>query len=80
MRTYLFDDRNSLIHALLGFLFALIPILGVIGWPVFVYYEWQEPEDPVATIGDIWEAGIGYIEGLLIVHAFHLTPLITTSL
>ncbi len=75
MKTYLFDDRNSLIHALLGLLFALIPILGAVGWPAFVYYEWQEPEDPVSTIGDIWEAGIGFIEGLLIMRALHIPPI-----
>ncbi len=66
MKTYLFDDRNSLIHALLGALFVLIPLLGVVGWPVFVYYEWQEFESPEATIGDILEALTGSFEMLLL--------------
>jgi len=66
MRTYLFDDRNSLIHALLGFLFVLVPLLGAVGWPIFVYYEWQEFEKPEATIGDILEALIGSAEALFL--------------
>jgi len=74
MKTYLFDDRNSFIHALLGFIFVLFPLIGLIGWPVFVYYEWQEFEDPVATIGDIWEAGIGAFEALFLHYALHIGP------
>lgn len=73
MKTYLFDDRNSLIHAVLGFLFTLIPLLGAIGWPIFVYYEWQEFESPEATIGDIEEALIGVIEALFL-HLLGIGP------
>ena len=68
METYLFDDRDSIIHAVLGFIFVLLPLIGILGWPVFVYYEWQEFEDPVATVGDVLEAVVGMIEGWI----FHL--------
>lgn len=77
METYLFDDKDSLIHAFLGFIFLLFPLIGIFGWPVFVYYEWQEFEDPVATIGDVLEAVIGMIEALLLHALLHIGPYLT---
>ena len=67
MRTYLFDDKRSLWHAVIGCITGVIPyyfaIPVVIGYTL---YEVREPEDPTATVGDMVEFIIGFIIGIVI--------------
>ena len=67
MRTYLFDDGRSVGHAILGIISAIVPVY--LGIPIiisYVVYEVKEPENPIATIGDIVEFIIGFIIGAMI--------------
>jgi len=67
MDKYLFDDLGSVWHAVLGFITAFfLPLavaLAVI--LIFTVYEVREPEDPVATVGDVVEFMVGFDAGLL---------------
>jgi len=66
MRKYLFDDFGSVWHFVLGFLLgAFAPfLLLAIATVIFIIYEVQEPEDPVATVGDGVEFLFGGFLGL----------------
>jgi len=66
MDKYLFDDFDSVIHAVLGFLIALFPLLGLVAWPIFVVYEVLEPENPISTVGDVVEAIVGFVYGIVV--------------
>ena len=67
MKTYLFDDKRSIWHAVLGFFVGVFPwylaVPVVLGYTV---YEVKEPEDPTATVGDMVEFIIGFIIGIVI--------------
>ena len=64
MKTYLFDDKRSVGHAVLGFISAVAPApiapIIIVG---YVTYEVMELEDPVATVGDIVEFIVGFMIG-----------------
>ena len=67
MKTYLFDDKRSVWHAVMGFISAVIPCY--LGIPVimgYAIYEVMEPENPVATVGDLVEFIIGFMIGVTI--------------
>ena len=66
MRTYLFDDIGSIWHFVFGFVLgAFSPFfLLAIGTMIFIIYEVREPEDPVATVGDMVEFLSGGFLGL----------------
>jgi len=67
MKTYLFDDKRSLGHALLGFISAIIPFhLGIIILISYTIYEIKEPENAVSTVGDLVEFIIGFMLGIMI--------------
>ena len=67
MKTYLFDDRRSLGHAALGFVSAIIPFyLGVVIVISYTVYEVREPENPVATVGDLVEFVVGFMLGVVV--------------
>jgi len=67
VRTYLFDDKRSFWHAVIGAVTAVIPyyfaIPVVIGYTL---YEVTEPEDPTATVGDMVEFIIGFMIGIVV--------------
>ena len=72
MREYLFDDRNSIFHAVLGFIVALMgsgsviwKIIATILLMMYVVYEVFEIENPIATVGDIVEFAVGFMIGAL---------------
>ena len=65
MKTYLYDDRNSIIHSVLGFIVPFLPhLVGLIVFLVFLIYEVREPENPVSTVGDVVEFLNGFVLGL----------------
>jgi len=67
MKTYLYDDRNSIIHTILGFASALLPyFLGILVFLIYLIYEVREPENPVSTIGDVVEYLNGFVIGLYV--------------
>ena len=67
MQTYLFDDKRSLGHGVLGFVSAIVPCwLGILIIFSYVVYEVREPENPVSTIGDIVEFLVGLSIGVLL--------------
>jgi len=74
MDTYLFDDVDSVWHAVLGFLVgAFAPfLLGAFIILVFLVYEVEEPENPISTVGDVVEFMSGFMLGVL----FRTAPLI----
>ncbi|WP_297490289.1 hypothetical protein [Thermococcus sp.] len=51
----------------LGFLSAFLLGWSLLVLVVFTAYEVREPEDPVATLGDVVEFLIGYLYGLVVV-------------
>ena len=67
MKTYLFDDKRSMFHSVLGFASAISPwYLGIpiiIGYTV---YEVREPENAISTIGDLVEFIVGMMIGIII--------------
>lgn len=72
MREYLFDDRNSIVHAVLGFIVALMSsgsviwkIIATILLMIYVVYEVFEIERSIATVGDIVEFAVGFMIGAL---------------
>jgi len=69
MREYLFDDKRSIWHAVLGMLVAVlgkrVPVLSVLGIIVYVIYEVIENEKAVSTVGDVIEFVIGFMIGSL---------------
>jgi len=67
VKTYLFDDKRSVGHATLGALAAIIPFyLGIIIVIGYTIYEVKEPENPVATVGDVVEFIVGFMIGVII--------------
>ena len=66
-RLYLFDDKRSLLHTVLGFLSAFTLAWGLLILVIFTLYEVREKEAPVATVGDVVEFIIGYVYGLAVV-------------
>lgn len=72
MREYLFDDWNSVVHAVYGVIAALLVfkgygVISVILFFVYLVYELLEPERPVATVGDVVEFMVGYIIASMVV-------------
>lgn len=65
-RLYLFDDKRSVLHALLGFATAFTLTWGIVILFLFTLYQIRENESPVATVGDVVEFLIGYIYGLAV--------------
>ena len=69
MREYLFDDKRSIWHTMLGLLVAVLgkrmPVLGALGIIVYVIYEVIENEKAVSTVGDVIEFIIGFMVGSL---------------
>lgn len=67
MKTFLFDDKRSVGHAVMGALTAIVPFylgaLIIIGYTV---YEVKEPENPIATVGDVVEFVVGFMIGVVI--------------
>lgn len=66
-RLYLYDDKRSVLHTVLGFLSAFILVWGLLILVIFTVYEVREKEAPVATVGDVVEFLIGYVYGLAVV-------------
>ena len=66
-RLYLYDDKRSILHTVLGFLSAFTLAWGLLILVIFTVYEVREKEAPVATVGDVVEFIIGYVYGLAVV-------------
>lgn len=65
MKTYLYDDRNSIIHSVLGFIIPFLPhLIGLLIFLIFLIYEVQEKENPISTVGDVVEFLCGFVLGL----------------
>lgn len=65
-RVYLFDDKRSLWHVVLGFLSAFTLAYSLAILLLFTLYQIRERENPVSTLGDVLEFIIGYIYGLVV--------------
>jgi len=63
-RLYLYDDKRSVLHTVLGFASAFSLIYGLVIFLVYLVYEVREKEAPVATVGDVVEFLVGYVVGL----------------
>jgi len=63
-RLYLFDDKRSVLHTVLGFASAFLLIYGLVVFFIYLVYEVREKEAPVATVGDVVEFLVGYVAGL----------------
>jgi len=64
----IFDDKYSFLHSLLGVIFRIGAIEGligkvcsVIGFTAFLMYELIENDDEVMVLGDVIELIIGYV-------------------
>ncbi|GAB6102376.1 hypothetical protein JCM16138_15990 [Thermococcus atlanticus] len=66
-RLYLYDDKRSIFHSILGFASAFLLVYGLLVLVIFTVYEVREKEAPVATVGDVVEFLIGYVAGLAVV-------------
>ena len=67
MDKYLFDDLGSVWHAILGFITVFLPLpVALVVLIIFTIYEVREPEDPVATVGDMVEFFTGFNAGMLV--------------
>lgn len=66
MDTYLFDDPDSVVHFIIGFLLAaFFPFwFMAVGTLVFLIYEVREKENPISTVGDVVEFLSGGYLGL----------------
>jgi len=65
-RLYLFDDKRSVLHSILGFASAFLLVYGLVVFFIYLVYEVREKEAPVATVGDVVEFLIGYVIGLAV--------------
>jgi hypothetical protein len=65
VREYLFDDKDSIIHFILGAITPFILPIGFLVYFVFLIYEVLEPENPVSTLGDVIEYHSGLLFALL---------------
>ncbi|KUH34251.1 hypothetical protein APY94_02965 [Thermococcus celericrescens] len=63
-KLYLFDDKRSILHAVLGFFSAFLLGWSLLVLVIFTAYEVRENENPTATLGDVVEFLIGYVYGL----------------
>lgn len=63
-RVYLFDDKRSIWHVLLGFLSAFTLAYSLAILLLFTLYQIRERENPV--LGDVVEFLVGYIYGLVV--------------
>lgn len=74
-REYVFDDFDSIIHSIYGFTLPFVALkwwfVAIILFWVFVLYEVAEPENPVATLGDLTEFGLGVLSALIIFIPLH---------
>jgi hypothetical protein len=70
VREYIFDDKGSIVHSILGMITPIIAqkmlLLALFLILAFTVYESVEPENPISTIGDFTEFIIGFLLGLLI--------------
>ncbi|AIU70200.1 hypothetical protein TEU_07560 [Thermococcus eurythermalis] len=65
-RLYLYDDKRSVLHTVLGFASAFLLIYGLAVFLIYLVYEVREKEAPVATVGDVVEFLVGYVVGLAV--------------
>jgi len=65
-RMYLYDDRRSVLHSILGFASAFLLVYGLVILLIYLVYEVREKEAPVATVGDVVEFLVGYVYGLAV--------------
>ncbi|AHL23874.1 hypothetical protein BD01_2287 [Thermococcus nautili] len=65
-RLYLYDDKRSVFHTVLGFASAFLLIYGLVVFISYLVYEVREKEAPISTIGDVVEFIIGYVAGLAV--------------
>lgn len=67
-RLYVYDDKKSIIHTILGLIsgYSILkfPILTVIITLLFTTYEATEYENPMSTLGDFIEYFTGIILGI----------------
>ncbi|AFL94733.1 hypothetical protein CL1_0525 [Thermococcus cleftensis] len=66
-RLYLYDDKRSVFHTILGFASAFLLVYGLLVLVIYLVYEVREKEYPVATVGDVVEFLVGYVCGLAVV-------------
>jgi len=66
-RVYIYDDKRSILHSLLGFVSAFLLWGSWVVIILFIVYQVTERENPTATLGDVVEFIIGYIYGLAVV-------------
>lgn len=83
MREYIFDDKNSVLHALLGYFTPVSMLIDsrlcmvmILLSVVYLLYEIREPERPWATVGDIVEYLWGGFTGLVVVMLYVLVKII----
>lgn len=73
MREYIYDDRNSAMHSIMGMVVAgafrqslWLRLIGVLMMILFAIYETREPEPAVSTVGDFVEFIFGFIVGVML--------------
>ncbi|CAI1492053.1 conserved protein of unknown function [Thermococcus nautili] len=66
-RLYLYDDKRSILHTVLGFASAFLLIYGLAVFLIYLVYEVREKEAPISTIGDVVEFLVGYVAGLAVI-------------
>ena len=65
-RLYLYDDKRSVLHTVLGFFSGFLLGWSLLVLVIFTAYEVRENENPTATLGDVVEFLIGYVYGLAV--------------
>ncbi|NJE01840.1 hypothetical protein [Thermococcus sp. JdF3] len=63
-RLYLYDDKRSVFHTVLGFASAFLLVYGLVVLILYLVYQVREKEYPVATVGGVVEFLVGYVYGL----------------
>jgi len=73
VKIYIFDDKNSFLHALLGALCALFIPYSIIVAVIYLVYQIAEKERLVYKLGDVIEFLLGYYIADTFLHLLEIT-------
>jgi len=73
IKIYIFDDKCSILHALLGALCALFIPYSIVFAVIYLVYQIAEKERLVYKLGDVIEFLLGYYTADTFLHLLEIT-------
>ena len=73
IKIYIFDDKYSILHAMLGALCALFIPYSIVFAVIYLVYQIAEKERLVYKLGDVIEFLLGYYTADTLMHLLEIT-------